>query len=328
MLRTVLSLVDQERAIHAVVTDALSDVAMAATSAEPATISEWRAAMARFVEPSVVDAALADAQPGVGTRRTDGGALVIELAARLLVVNTPLADFPQIGNVQSCDQHELLDLWLPYRIPDEWTLREDLSDWQPLAAKLRAERAPQPPRDVRQVLYGQLASWLVDQWLERATSLDEPTLQLQEAWLMTPRDDLSQRTPRQVLLARRKFIDADIQDQGENWSITGRCPPPLAASSHAFQFGGFGSHEVILYHEMTTHLLLECERRLRSKKKGVDQRNEVRHLEQLQQEWLHQPHPALYDQSPAAPSCANGRGCRPWCPKVTRWSTTTAHSAA
>jgi hypothetical protein len=294
-----LSVVDAKRTIHVDVHNALADVAMAALAAEPVTIDELHSAMTRFVKAGVVAEAMQPICDGIATRRSDGGHVIIDMTAKLLIADTPCPSFPRIGNVQSCDTITTLDLWLPYRIPDDWLMLSEASDWEETAVRRRSELAGSWHRDHRQVLYGRLPRWLVEQWQQRAERLEEPIPQLQESWLLTPRNDLCGKTPRDILLAKHKYIDSDVQDQGESWGITGNSPPGLAPSSHAYRFGGFGSHEVILYHEMTTYLLLECERRLGSAS-DVDLEKEVRHLEQLQQEWLHQPHETLYDQSPAA----------------------------
>ncbi len=86
--------------------------------------------------------------------------------------------------------------------------------------------------------------------------------EIQDWWLLTPREDLRGKTPRDVLLAKRRFVDGDVQDQGETWSLLGRCPPGLPTRSHAYRYGGFGTHEIILYHELVAVLLREIERRV------------------------------------------------------------------
>ncbi len=159
--------------------------------------------------------------------------------------------------------------------------------------------APNWNVDPRALLYGALAACLVHRWIEKAAESEEPTLEIQDWWLLTPREDLGNKSPREMLLAKREFIDGDIQDQGQTWTMTGRCPPGLAPASYAYRCGGFGSHEIILYHELVAYLLMHCERRMRPGRE-VDVAVETRHLEQLQQEWLHQPQEELYDQSPAA----------------------------
>lgn len=299
MLKTMVSVIGVERTVHLKIHDGLADVGIAAVSAEPATVDQWQAALGRFLDASVVDYVMERAKPGLAPAQAEGGHVVIDMTARLVVLDTPLPEMPRLGNVQTCDDNTLLDTWLPYRIPDDWEIMHSVQDWENRARERREQLKGAWQVDHRRVLYGELPSWLAQQWRRKANQLEDPTRQLQESWLLTPRDDLQGKTPRQILMAKRKFIDGDIEDQGQNWTLTGRCPPGLSPESHAFRFGGFGSHEIILYHEMTTQLLLECERCLGGGLSG-DVREEVRHLEQLQQEWMHQPNETLYDQSPAA----------------------------
>jgi hypothetical protein len=153
--------------------------------------------------------------------------------------------------------------------------------------------------DTRATLYGQLAQALVGRWLSTAGTVKEPAVEIQDWWLLTAREDLDGRAPRETLLAKHRFIDGDIEDQGQNWMLLGRCPPGISHQSQAYRYGGFGTQEIILYHELVSVLLSECQRRM-NRHGDTDREQETRHLEQLQQEWLHQPQQELYDQSPAA----------------------------
>lgn len=299
MLETMVSLIGADRHVHFRIHDGLADVGIAALSAQPVTTEEWETAMGRFLDQSVVEHMVNQFQSGPAPGPAESGRIVIDMTARVLVTETSNPEMPRLGNVQTCNKEGLLDLWLPYRIPDEWEMVQTVQAWEERAQSRRQHWAEIEQLDHRQVLYDRLPSWIVYQWERGAADLEEPTRQLQESWLLTPRDDLQQKTPREVLLADRTFVDGDIEDQGQIWGLTGQCPPGVSVNSHAYRYGGFGSHEIILYHEMTNHLLLECERRFKGPK-NADTREQVRHLGQLQQEWMHQPHQVLYDQSPAA----------------------------
>lgn len=299
MLQTMVSLVDPQRTFHVKVHDALADIVVSALSAEPVTFEELRAALHRFVDPSVVDLCFAGPRDGIASEKTAGGHVLVDLTAELLLLDTPMGEMPRVGTVQACDAHTLIDLWLPYRIPDDWEVVETLGQWEAQAPARRTAVQDNRYQDHRAVLYGQLARALIKIWMGLEEGEDEPTQRAQATWLLSPRPDLRNRTPREILLAKHAFIEGDVQDQGETWRLRGVCPPGLSPTAHAYRFGGFGPHEVILYHEMVMYLLIECERRLRPRSVGEVEPH-VRHLEQLQQEWLHQPQHALYDQSPAA----------------------------
>ncbi len=300
MLQTTVSLIDAERAVHLVMHDGLADILLAALSAEPATIDELRLAMGRFIDPEVVEQVFARAEPGEATRHDKGGHLLVELTARLVVNGTVAPEMPRVGSVLSCDAESTLDRWLPYRIPEQWQTTTDTRRWHELADRRRPQFAPELACDFRTVLYGELATALIDRWV---ASVHGPhpvdRFEVQDWWLVTGRDDLAGSAPRDVLLRRQRWIDGDVADQAENWTLTGRCPPGLPQKSHAYRLAGFGTHEIVLYHELTAVLLREIEDWFSSGK--YDTREElVSHLEQFQQEWLHQPQDELYDQSPAA----------------------------
>ena len=272
MLQTTVSLIDVERTIHVQVHDGLVDIALAALSAEPVTIDELRTAMGRYVEPDVVEYFFAQSQEGLATRSAEGGHLIIDFAARLVVNDTCAPEMPRLGNVLSCDEQSTLDIWLPYRIPEQWQMTSDTRRWRELADRRRPQFAELDRCDVRAVLYAKLPEMLVDCSLETRGDTEVSVDELHDEWLLTPREDLLGKPPREVLLARQKAVDGDVQDQGEIWSLLGRCPPGLSTRSHAYRCGGFGTQEIVLYHELTAMLLREIEqssRRTRATSTGA-----------------------------------------------------------
>lgn len=299
MLPTMIRVLEEDRTLSLEVHDGLADVVLAALSAEPATIDELREALGRYLEPEVVAFIFRASAEGPARRVPDGGHLIIDLAARLVVNLTSGASFPRVGCVLRCDQQTTLDVWLPYRISSRWRMITQPHNWRAHADRRRAKRRATPDLDARAVLYGRLAESLVGRYAEVAGHQEAGWADIQDWWLLTPRPDLRDQCPRAWLLARRRAVDGDVQDQGETWSLLGHAPPGLSPRSHAFRFAGFGTHEIILYHELVATLLHELLDRVPSPP-SADWAAEVRHLEQSQQEWLHQPQPDLYDLSPAA----------------------------
>jgi hypothetical protein len=300
MLQTTVSLIDAERAVHMSMHDGLVDIFLAALSAEPTTIDELKWALGRFIDAEVIDQVFAGAEPGEATRPGEGGHLLIDFAARLVVNGTIAPEMPRVGSVLSCNAETTLKLWLPYRIPEQWQTTTDTRRWRALADRRRPQFTEECALDVRAILYGALAASLIDRWLARVGGPHAvERYEIQDWWLLTQREDLRGLAPRDVLLQRQKWIDGDVADQAENWSLSGRCPPGLPQKSFGFRHAGFGTHEIVLYHELTAVLLREVEARHSTGRPAA--RNElISHLEQLQQEWLHQPQEELYDQSPAA----------------------------
>ena len=168
---------------------------------------------------------------------------------------------PRLGSVLSCDERTTLDTWLPYRIPEQWQMTTDTRKWGELAERRRPQFAELGLCDAREVLYAKLAEALLDRSRETRDDVEGSVDEIHDWWLLTPREDLLGKSPRDVLLARHAAVDGDVQDQGEIWSLLGRCPPGLSPRSHAYRCGGFGTHEIVLYHELTAMLLREIGRR-------------------------------------------------------------------
>lgn len=98
---------------------------------------------------------------------------------------------------------------------------------------------------------------------------------------MTPRDDLRGRSPRDVLLEKRDFIDFDLQTRSLQWTFQGEGPPCLAPDSFAYRFGGFGTHEWVVYYDLVRHLFWRA-----SELDGRDFDTAVSTLEQIKSDWL------------------------------------------
>jgi hypothetical protein len=81
-------------------------------------------------------------------------------------------------------------------------------------------------------------------------------------WLMTSRNELGGRTPREVILEKREFIAHEIDSRAMQWSLLGEAPPPLSRDSRAYRFAGFGTHEYVIYYDFVRHLLTQCWERI------------------------------------------------------------------
>lgn len=126
-------------------------------------------------------------------------------------------------------------------------------------------------------------------------------------WLMSPRDELRGRSPRDVLLEKMEFIDWDLQDRSEQWSQQQRAPRGLDRQSNAYRFAGFGRHEVIVYYDLVRFLLWDCRDELAelavagrttAMLPGDFLTSEVPRLEQLREAWLDEPNPELSGHIP------------------------------
>ena len=78
------------------------------------------------------------------------------------------------------------------------------------------------------------------------------------AWMLSPRDDLGGACPRDIALERHDHLMSDLQDRCEHWSRLDECPRGLSEASHAYQYGGFGTHELVMYYGLVRELLWSC----------------------------------------------------------------------
>jgi hypothetical protein len=113
---------------------------------------------------------------------------------------------------------------------------------------------------------------------------------------MTPRADLQGRTPREVILQKLSFIDLDLQMREFHWTLVGEGPPPLLRESPAYRFGGFGTHEYVLYYDLVRHLLEACWERLQ-RRDPIDQADSD-WLKDIETAWLNTPQSELSDRVP------------------------------
>jgi hypothetical protein len=135
--------------------------------------------------------------------------------------------------------------------------------------------------------------------------------QIHEAWLLTPRDDLGGACPREVALDRHDHLMGDLQDRCDQWSLMNECPRGLTESSHAFRYGGFGTHELVRYYDLVRELLWSCWEQLaelaqsptfghrpESFTAGDFLTTEVPRLESVREAWLDTPDPEFQGRTP------------------------------
>jgi hypothetical protein len=90
----------------------------------------------------------------------------------------------------------------------------------------------------------------------------------------------------------------DLQWRNQQWSLQGRCPPPLARSSAAYRYGGCGTHEVVLYYDLTRHLIHGCWEQFQREPQMLAAIGVAR-LTRLRDDWLVTPQPQdLHGKTP------------------------------
>jgi hypothetical protein len=297
---------------------------VAALSADPATLAELEFATERFVKRDDDGGFFGNLSPGSCAEPYDAGLLVIDLAARLVVVDSIYSSPEPVGCVSYDDGQHRTEVLLRYHLAEDWHFTHDGTQWHALAQARHAQRAAEPPLDARQVFYGRplleyiareifaasreceaVAHDVRPQWIE------ETIREIHAAWLLTPRPDLGGASPREVAMAHRDHLTWDLQDRCEQWSRLGECPRGLDESSFAFRYGGFGTHELVEYYDLVRALLWSSWEQLASatpetlsaSSLGPLSANsfvtlEVPRLETVREQWLDSPDPECHNRTP------------------------------
>jgi hypothetical protein len=129
--------------------------------------------------------------------------------------------------------------------------------------------------------------------------------------MLTPRADLGGACPRTIALEHRGHLGWDMQDRCDQWSLLGECPPGLENSSAAYQYGGFGTHELVKYYDLVRELLWSSWEHLTEEAQAqtagrrpewltaVDfLTTEVPRLEGIREAWLDGPDPECHGRIP------------------------------
>ena len=304
-----LNIIDNRQAISGEVHGFLGDALVAALTGEPETVGELATALGRFIKPASDWPVFQGFAGHELFEPYDAGVLVIDLAARAVAVDSSYSCPAASGSVRVpsgfADDDE--DVMVPYRLPDDWLFVYSIPDYEGVCRERRRARLALPPLDAREVLYGRaLLEFLVNEahkeFAKEVSALDaggedavaevkgQTMARIHERWLMTAREDLRGQTPREVLFAKREFIDFDLHSRALQWSFTKVCPPALPLDSYAYKFAGIGTHEWVVYYYLIRYLLEEC-----SGQAAPD----VELLERLKEAWLNQPDAEFSGRTPA-----------------------------
>jgi hypothetical protein len=331
-----LNLIDFSQTVSGEVHGSIGDAVIAALGAEPETIHELELALARFSKPSEGWSSFAGLYGGENFEPYDAGIVIVDLAARIVMLDSTYSAPMPISNrsdediAEQIDSHDelesfmannnalanvseraetylrdsspttyglryhngehLTDLVLPYRLPADWLFLSSVPEYEGACSKRRAERQRIKWHDPRDVLFGKPLTSFLATAIISAGNLDNQDLftEIHIKWLVTNRDDLGGRSPREVLLASKEFIDFDLHSRQLQWSFVGECPPPLLPNSHAYRFAGFGTHEIVIYYELIRLLLAECSKRV-SEETRISVEDEATRLDQIKNVWLETP---------------------------------------
>jgi hypothetical protein len=154
-----LNLIDSQTIVHSTIHGSVADAVIAALSAEPETIKELEAAMERYDKcppdfsswphfkiPSMISA--------LDTRPYDAGIVIVDLAARVIAIESTYSQPEAQGHVNYHDGKQATDIPVMYRLPDDWLILRSVYEYEMVRGERFAARASNPPFDARAILYG------------------------------------------------------------------------------------------------------------------------------------------------------------------------------
>lgn len=284
-----VNIADANHTISGDLHGSMTDPLVAALTAEPETIEEFQTALERFIKTESDWTPLRGFVAHENTEPYDAGIVYIDLAARVIGVESTYSSPSKDGMVrvpnEFADDDD--DIHVPYRLPDDWIIEYSIPSYEGVSHRRRTERALARPFDARPMLYGRpLIKFIVDE-IFQAEDLNAEDLftHIHAKWLMTPREYLRGRTPREILLEKQDFISFDLHSRSAQWSFTKKSPAPLSSDSFAYVNAAFGIHEAVVYYYLIRFLLGECATRLEQEGEfSID--NEIERLSKLRDAWL------------------------------------------
>ena len=136
-----LVIVEKDLAFSGQVHGATGDRVIAALSAEPDTLKELEVALVKYQKPwSFSDRYDLDLLPGCQFTRYDVGRILIDLYAKLIVIDSDYSDPEREGVVYFHNGHYRTSEEIAYKLADHWTITHNVSNWRGMQKSLRNSR--------------------------------------------------------------------------------------------------------------------------------------------------------------------------------------------
>lgn len=229
---------DRDAEICGTMHGSVADRVVAALSADPETIAELEQAYIRFLRSDEWQPGKCPHSESLLRRQLwsryddepyDAGLIVIDLAARLVVVDSTYSSPGKRGSVDdpSMRKNHFLGEPIFYHLADEWRFVYRPDSWRPLAQARREARHQHPPLDVRPVLFGDpLLEFIVQgchaifQWPPIGASQSEEDVPTRESISLK----LALEHPEQESnYSALQWYDEAFRQVHENWLLTPRC---------------------------------------------------------------------------------------------------------
>ena len=229
---------DRDEEICGTMHGSVADRVVAALSADPETIAELEQAYIRFLRSDEWQPGKCPHSQSLLRRQLwsryddepyDAGLIVIDLAARLVVVDSTYSSPGKRGSVDdpSMRKNHVFGEPIFYHLADEWRITYRPDSWRPLAQARREARDQHPPLDVRPVLFG-------DPLLEFIVQGCHAIFQWPPIGVANSEDDVPTRESISLKLALEhpeqesnysalQWYDEAFRQVHEYWLLTPRC---------------------------------------------------------------------------------------------------------
>src|SRR5258705_351703 len=148
-----LNITDQNQTIHDTVHLYFVEALLAALTAEPETIEEVGLALARFIKPPENRSPFSEFKNGTNLDLYDAGVALIDLASRVIAVDTGEFEDPREGSIHVLSEFAEDDVYVPYRLSDDWLFVPSIAEYESAVKGRREGRLA--PFDVREIFSGE-----------------------------------------------------------------------------------------------------------------------------------------------------------------------------
>lgn len=246
-----------------------ADRAIAALSADPTTLDELERAFGRFEEPSKGFRPLSNLRRGSCDTPYDAGLVVIDLIARLIVVESTYSSPSRRGSVDYHNGQCCTNSHLRYHLADDWLICRDRETWRTVSEKRRKERTKEPLRDARIVFYGRaMVEFVVQETFAAFARREEIAADVRSEWADPSRHCLAVDSDRLAEdVDARQLTEEEILPKTPSGSESDSCLYHDAISQiHANwmltpreDLGGFSPREIALSQQ--NHISLDLQDR-------------------------------------------------------------------
>jgi hypothetical protein len=154
-------------------------------------MDELEVASERFAKPDGKYGFYSNLRRGQNTEPYDAGLVVIDLVARLVVVDSSYSAPGKSGTIFYHNGRCGTNKALRYHLADDWLFLRDGDNWRHIAEERRQERTARPRPDARKVFYGKpMLEFVARECFAAFARRDEIAVAVREQWAQDARDRL------------------------------------------------------------------------------------------------------------------------------------------